>query len=67
MGSIGGDELIKEFGSILGVAEALILGEIVSYRIECVPGIVGPVILEAARIRLQALGKLTPEHIKPVK
>jgi hypothetical protein len=56
--------LEKYCNSPLAVAEALILGEI-KEKMEFIGDIVSPVILEAARIRLEALGKLAPEHIKP--
>ncbi|MEK9156232.1 MAG: hypothetical protein AAB360_02915 [Patescibacteria group bacterium] len=61
--TIGAGELIDEYGSQLGVAEALILGEIKGGRF--VDEVVTPIFLEAARIRLEALGKLAPEHIRP--
>ena len=56
--------LEKHGGSALAVAEALILGELKPSDIDCVHEIVHPIVLEAARIRLEATGQLTSKHIK---
>lgn len=63
MASIGGEGLRKQFGSRLNIAEALILGLISSSDQEYVYENVDRIILEAARIRLEAAGMLNPEHI----
>lgn len=65
--TIGAEELIQEFGSPLGVAEAFILGKVKNYRQQHVSEVVSNVTLEAARIRLEALGLLTKESILPAK
>lgn len=66
MGTIREDTILREYGgSPLSVAEALILGEIEPHLIQLVNCVVTPVILEAAKIRLEATGKLNSEHIKP--
>jgi hypothetical protein len=65
MTTIGAQNILNRHGgTALSVAEALILGELESYEYDQVREIVGPLLLETARIRLQALGRLTPEHIK---
>jgi len=66
MGTVGREELIRKHGSRLEVAEALIMGKISSHEQEFIGEIVSPVILEAARIRLEANGLLTPEHVSGV-
>lgn len=58
--------LSKHGGNQLGVAEALILGKLDYMGLRFAPDIVSPIVLEAARIRLEALGKLTPEFILEV-
>jgi hypothetical protein len=66
MASIGGDMLLEEFkGSALAVAEALLLGKLESYEIDRVNEVVSPLVLQAAKIRLEAMGKLNAENIKP--
>lgn len=64
---MGALHILEKHGkSPLRIAELLILGEITE-DLKYVDEIVSPVILETARIRLQALGKLTPEYIKPAE
>ena len=65
MPSIGAKMILKDHGGTpLSVAEAFILGELSSTELERVGEVVTSLMLEAARIRLTALGRLTPEHIK---
>lgn len=63
--SNGAKQLLEKYKSRLAIAEALILGELPSYHQEEVHEVVSPLILEAARIRLQTMGLLTPEYILP--
>lgn len=68
MPSIGAVDLSRRFnGSALAVAEALLLNELRTWEIDQVGEVVSPLVLEAARIRLEAMGKLNPAHIKPAK
>lgn len=64
--TLGAQDLLKDFGSPLNVAEAFILGLVPGFRHRAVRELVDPIILETARIRLQASGKLTPEHITTI-
>lgn len=67
MTSVGAGSILSKYGfNRLAVAEALILGELETYELEQVHEIVEPIVLEAARIRLEALGRLTPEQIKEI-
>ena len=50
---IGSRDLLKKYGTRLKVAEALLLGNITSYEEEFLLELVNPVILEAAKIRLE--------------
>ena len=51
--TIGGEELLKEYGSPLAVAEALLLGKIGSYRQQYVCDVVGKTVMEAAKFRVE--------------
>lgn len=64
---IGASDLINDFGSSLAVAEAFILGDIDGHDQDFVGDIVDKITLEAARIRLEALGLLNPERIKQIR
>jgi hypothetical protein len=48
----------KVWGSPLNVAEALILGKLRPNEEQIAPSVIDPIILEAARIRLEAMGLL---------
>lgn len=65
--SEGARELLISYDmSPLAIAEALILGELnAGSEQESVGEVVCPIMLEAARIRLEATGRLSAEHIKP--
>ena len=63
--TIGAANLLEKCGSRLGVAEAFILGSIEINEEEFVPELVDKVTLEAARIRLEAMGLLNKNHINP--
>jgi hypothetical protein len=53
---IGSENLLKKHGSPLAIAEALIKGELDSYEQMFVSDVVDKILLEAARIRLEASG-----------
>ena len=61
---IGAGYLIEKFGSNLAVAEAFILGELSAHEQDYVSEVVDKITLQAAEIRLRALGKLNPADIK---
>jgi len=62
----GAADLLKKYkGSRLLVAEALILGNLETFDLQFVEEVVSKLMLETARIRLEATGRLTPEHIEP--
>jgi hypothetical protein len=64
--SVGGEDLLNKYqGSPLAVAEAMILGTLEPFEYKHAPEIVSSIILETARIRLKALGKLNGRNIKP--
>ncbi len=57
--TIGATQVIEKYGSRLATAEAYILGETEPWQEDYVLEVIGSVIvLEAARIRLEAKGKL---------
>lgn len=57
--SIGGRKVLDEFkGSPIALAEAFILGELKPYEEEYALESISLVSLEAARIRLESMGKL---------
>ena len=61
--TFGASQLLKEHGgSRLRVAEAFILGEVDLYE-DFVPELVDKITLEAARIRLDAMGMLNKANI----
>ena len=61
---IGADELLKEFGGAMHVAEAMLLGEISDYRLTYVSDVVSTLILDAAKWRLEHPDLTT---VKPLK
>jgi len=64
MATIGGEDLLKKYGSPLAVAEALILGKLYSDEQRFASELVSILTLEAARIRLEAKGLLNEKNIK---
>jgi hypothetical protein len=59
MATIGAQDLLSKYGSPLGVAEALLLGKVRSWEQQFVREVVPSIILETARIRLEASGELS--------
>ncbi len=55
---IGAGDLLKKYGSRMGVAEALIMGKIFPHEEPFIDELVNIVILQAAKIRLEAKGEL---------
>jgi hypothetical protein len=53
MSTIGASELLESFGSPLGVAEALLRGDVPSHRQQYVSELVSPIVLQAAHYRMQ--------------
>ena len=57
---IGAEDLLKRFGTVVDVAEAMIMGELSSYETDFARDIVTPTVIAAAeaRMRLRARGVL---------
>ena len=56
--TVGADNLLKEYGgSRIAVAEALLRNEIDSWRLQYVDELISPMIMEAAKFRVENAGK----------
>lgn len=62
--TLAAGRLLREYGSSLAVAEALLLGKLKSYEQEYVPELVSKMIMEAAKFRVEKY--LATETVKLV-
>ncbi|HAU08040.1 MAG: hypothetical protein UW46_C0003G0037 [Candidatus Yanofskybacteria bacterium GW2011_GWF1_44_227] len=64
---IGAADLLEKFGSPLAVAEALILGQLTSYEQDYVSELVGKIIMDAAKFRVEKSLAANNITLKPDK